>query len=103
MTIEMNVTKKKILQHLLMAPTKEDKFEGVSIKTIAKELDLSSNAVRQYLIELEKEGYVIKRYKKIKKGRPLILYSLDGSAMSFFPKLYVEFSLLLIDELLDQF
>ncbi|MHA1971492.1 MAG: helix-turn-helix transcriptional regulator [Candidatus Hodarchaeales archaeon] len=100
----MNVTKKKILQYLLVAPTKgEGEYEGTSIKAIAEDLDLSSNAIRQYLIELEKEGYVVKTYKKIKKGRPLILYRLHGSAMNFFPKLYVEFSLQLIDELVKQF
>lgn len=97
-----NPSKKKILEYLLVIPSREKEFQGKTVKEIASVVDLSTNAVRNYLIELEKDGFVTSSTQKSDMGRPAILYSLHENALSLFPKLYVEFAVSLIDELIKQ-
>ena len=97
-----NPSKKKILEYLLVIPSREKKFQGKNVKEIATVVDLSTNAVRNYLIELEKDGFVVSNTQKSDMGRPAILYSLHEKALSLFPKYYVEFAVSLIDELVNQ-
>jgi predicted ArsR family transcriptional regulator len=97
-----NPSKKKILEYLLVAPSREKDFHGKTVKEIAVVVDLSTVAVRNYLSELEKNEFVVKKTQKSDMGRPAILYSLHQNALSLFPKLYVEFANSLIDELINQ-
>jgi predicted ArsR family transcriptional regulator len=97
-----NPSKKKILEYLLVAPSREKDFHGKTVKEIAGVVDLSTVAVRNYLSELEKDDFVVKSTQKSDMGRPAILYSLHQNALSLFPKVYVEFANSLIDELINQ-
>lgn len=97
-----NPSKKKILEYLLVIPSREKEFQGKSVKEIASIVDLSTNAVRNYLIELEKDGFVVSDRQKSDMGRPATLYSLHKNALNLFPKFYVEFAVSLIDELINQ-
>jgi predicted ArsR family transcriptional regulator len=97
-----NPSKKKILEYLLVAPSREKDFHGKTVKEIAVVVDLSTVAVRNYLSELEKNEFVVKKTQKSDMGRPAILYSLHQNALSLFPKVYLEFANSLIDELINQ-
>lgn len=92
-------TRDKILQFLL---TNRSSGEASTIKEIADELDISINATRQYLIILEKEGFVAKSQKKGVSGRPAMEYSITENALSVFPKTYADFSVKLISEIKDR-
>ena len=99
MTEMMNPSKEKILQYLLTTPAKEENFKGKTINEIAAKVDLSSNAVRKYLFELESGDYVVKKVEKQNIGRPVVRYSLHNKALELFPKIYAEFTISLIDEM----
>lgn len=90
-------TRDKILRYLLK--NREMKDDCCTVKNIADALDLSTNATRQYLVVLEKEGLVVRTEKKGITGRPAMLYSLHEDAIEVFPKAYADFSITLIDEL----
>ena len=92
-------TRDKILQFLLV---NRSSGEASTIKEIADELDISINATRQYLIILEKEGFVAKSQKKGVSGRPAMEYSITENALSVFPKTYADFSVKLISEVKDR-
>ena len=93
-------SREKILQFLLINCSADD--SQCTVKDIANELDISVNATRQYLVVLEKEGYVVRSQKKSKAGRPAITYSLHESALETFPKTYIDFSVKLLDEIRDK-
>jgi len=99
MSDTMNPSKEKILQYLLVTPAKEENFKGKTINEIAAEVDLSTNAVRKYLFELEIGDYVAKKVEKQDIGRPVVRYSLHSKALDLFPKTYAEFAISLIDEM----
>ncbi|MFX1511799.1 MAG: helix-turn-helix transcriptional regulator [Promethearchaeota archaeon] len=102
MPVDVNPTRKQILQHLLMhsnTPT----GHGSSIKRIAKELNLSINTIRQHLTILEKEDLVFRKVERGKTGRPAIVYYLHDNAFETFPKLYGEFTLTLLDEVESEY
>ena len=80
-----------------------DKERATTVKEIAAELDISVNAARQYLVNLEKEGLVVRYQKKSKTGRPAMAYALHESAIETFPKQYVDFSVKMLAELRDRF
>ncbi|MFX1506032.1 MAG: helix-turn-helix transcriptional regulator [Promethearchaeota archaeon] len=92
-------TRDKILQYLLQHRPSEDVS---TIREIADELDISINATRQYLIVLEKEGFVAKSQKKGSSGRPAMGYTITEEALSAFPKNYADFSVKLINEIKDR-
>jgi predicted ArsR family transcriptional regulator len=95
----LNPSKEKILHYLLVTPSRENAYSGKTIKEIASAVDLSNNAVRKYLFELEKSEYVVKQTQKRDIGRPVVLYSLHSNALNVFPKVYAEFAISLINEL----
>ncbi|MFX1516810.1 MAG: helix-turn-helix transcriptional regulator [Promethearchaeota archaeon] len=92
-------TRDKILQYLLQHRPSED---ASTIKEIADELDISINATRQYLIVLEKEGFVAKSQRKGSSGRPAMGYTITEEALSVFPKSYADFSIKLVSEIKDR-
>ncbi|MHA2247866.1 MAG: helix-turn-helix transcriptional regulator [Candidatus Hodarchaeales archaeon] len=99
----LNPSKEKILQYLLIAPSRDEKVhQGKTINEIAAAVDLSNNAVRKYLFELEKSDYVVKQTEKRNVGRPVIMYSLHKNALNVFPKVYAEFAVSLINELINE-
>jgi len=89
------------MQFLLIHSTSSS--GGSTVKEIADVLEISINATRQYLIVLEKEGFVIRKSKKSSTGRPAILYFLHESALEAFPKEYRDFSVRLLNVVQKQF
>jgi predicted ArsR family transcriptional regulator len=98
-SITLNPSQEKILEFLLISPSKENEYSGKTIIEIADAVDLSTNAVRKYLFELEKDNYVVSHTQKREVGRPVVLYSLHSNALDLFPKAYAEFTVSLISEL----
>ena len=98
-SITLNNSKKKILEFLLISPSKENDYSGKTIIEIADAVDLSTIAIRNYLIELEKMNYVVSQTQKRDIGRPAVLYSIHSNALDLFPKAYAEFAVTLITEL----
>ncbi len=84
MTDIINPSKEKILQYLLVTPASENGYSGKTINEIAAAVDLSNNAVRKYLFELETSEYVVKQTQKRDIGRPVELYSLHSNAATAF-------------------
>jgi predicted ArsR family transcriptional regulator len=98
----LNSSQRNILEYLLVSPSRENTLYGNSIQEIATAVELSTNAVRKYLDELEKGKFVIKYTQKRDIGRPILLYSLHENALMLFPKLYAEFAVSLITELKNE-
>ncbi|MHA2224952.1 MAG: helix-turn-helix transcriptional regulator [Candidatus Hodarchaeales archaeon] len=93
-------TREKILSYLLLHRSSSD--NNSSIKDIASSLGISTNAVRQHLVPLEIEGLIIRKIERGGMGRPANQYILHKDAFNLFPKLYSEFSLNLLDEIIIQ-
>ncbi len=98
----LNPSKEKILQYLLITPSREKEYQRKTINEIADAVDLSNNAARKYLFELEKSDYVVKETQKRNIGRPVVLYSLHSNALEVFPKVYADFAVSLISELKNE-
>lgn len=99
MSITLNQSQEKILEFLLISPSKEDEYSGKTVIEIADAVDLSTIAVRNYLNELEKDNYVFSHTQKREVGRPTTIYSIKSKALDLFPKAYAEFAVSLITEL----
>ncbi|MHA2247269.1 MAG: helix-turn-helix transcriptional regulator [Candidatus Hodarchaeales archaeon] len=100
---QLSSTRLEILSYLLVNSNIQDESQGCSIKEMAKTFDLSPNAVRQYLIELEKDKLVVRKKKKGKTGRPAMTYFLHKKALAIFPKSYADFSIRLLNHLLKNY
>src|SRR3979411_3135813 len=57
-----------------------------SAETIASDLGVTPNAVRQHLTNLERDGLVVSHPERSGRGRPSLLFSLTERADSVFPK-----------------
>lgn len=88
-------TRDKILRYLLVNRTRSG--ECCTIKEIASELGLSTNATRQYMVVLEKDGLVTRMERKGSTGRPAMTYTLHENAFETFPKVYKDFALSLLE------
>lgn len=102
-TSDLSSTRIEILSYLLVNSNIQDELQGSSIKEIAKAFDLSPNAIRQYLIELEKDKLVIRKKKKKRIGRPAMTYFLHKNALAIFPKSYADFSIRLLNQMLKNY
>ncbi|MGH7728607.1 MAG: helix-turn-helix transcriptional regulator [Vulcanimicrobiaceae bacterium] len=61
---------------------------SASATILAGEFGLSTNAVRQQLIALERDGYVVERSVRRGPTKPTLEYSLSESAETLFPQRY---------------
>lgn len=84
-------------QHLLklLLETKH----GLTVYDLARQLNISRNAVRQHLTALELDGLVTKGVTHPTGGRPEQLYVLTAKGQEIFPRKYSWFSELLIESL----
>lgn len=73
--------------------------DGLSIDEMAARLDISRNAVKQHLVELEKQQLVREAALNSTGGRPARSYVLTEQGINRFPKQYAWFCNLLIEEL----
>lgn len=86
-------TKTRILNVLL---TKGE----ASINELAEELGVNGISVRHHLKNFESDGLVISKESRIGQvGRPKYIYSLSQLGMEQFPKSYIEFASVVIDQL----
>lgn len=82
------------------------KREGaISIAKLSSLLDMTKEAVRQHILQLEAEGWIEKRTKKqpgILGGRPSKYYSLTTDGEHLFPKHYDSLTIEVIDKIADE-
>jgi len=69
-----------------------------SAETIANDLGVTTNAVRQHLINLEKDGFVVSQPERSGRGRPSLLFVLTERADSVFPKRYGQLATMVLQE-----
>jgi len=67
-------------------------------ETIAADLHVTPNAVRQHLTNLERDGFVVSTPEKSRRGRPSLLFSLTERADSVFPKRYGQLATMVLQE-----
>ena len=75
---------------------------GLSLDELAKQLQISRTAVKQHLLELEKQQWVQEAALNSTKGRPARSYKLTEQGINRFPKQYAWFCKLLLDELAEE-
>ena len=87
-------TKQDILQHLL-------KSGEVTAQDFADKLDISPQAIRKHLKDLEIEGLIYHRAEQVGMGRPQFIYVLTTSGRDRFPDSYNQFAVNFLDTLID--
>ncbi|HEY9666868.1 MAG TPA: iron-sulfur cluster biosynthesis transcriptional regulator SufR [Coleofasciculaceae cyanobacterium] len=93
-TTQQPSTKKDILQYLL-------KQDRATAQELADALDISPQAIRRHLKDLETEGLIEYRAVQVGMGRPQHVYSLSRKGRDRFPNLYREFAVSLLDTLTE--
>jgi predicted ArsR family transcriptional regulator len=69
-----------------------------SAETIATDLGVTPNAVRQHLTNLERDGFVVSHPERTGRGRPSLLFSLTERAHSVFPRRYGQLATMVLQE-----
>ncbi len=69
-----------------------------SAETIASDLSVTPNAVRQHLTNLERDGFVVSHPERSGRGRPALLFALTERADSVFPKRYGQLASMVLQE-----
>ena len=69
-----------------------------SAETIAGELGVTPNAVRQHLTNLERDGLVVSQPERSGRGRPSLLFALTERADAVFPKRYGQLATMVLQE-----
>jgi predicted ArsR family transcriptional regulator len=69
-----------------------------SAETIAIDLGVTPNAVRQHLTNLERDGFVVSHPERSGRGRPALLFALTERADSVFPKRYGQLATMVLQE-----
>src|SRR6202023_4117861 len=72
-----------------------------SAETVATDLGVTPNAVRQHLTNLERDGFVVSHPERRRRGRPSLLFSLTERADSVFPKRYGQLASMVLQEVQD--
>ena len=71
---------------------------AASAESIATDLGVTPNAVRQHLTNLERDGFVRSQPERNPRGRPSLLFSLTERADSVFPKRYGQLATMVLQE-----
>jgi len=69
-----------------------------SAESIASDLAITANAVRQHLTNLERGGLVVSRPERKRRGRPSLVFTLTERADSVFPKRYGQLATMVLQE-----
>jgi predicted ArsR family transcriptional regulator len=69
-----------------------------SAESIANDLGVTPNAVRQHLTNLERDGLVASQPERSGRGRPSLLFTLTERADSVFPKRYGQLATMVLQE-----
>jgi DeoR family transcriptional regulator, suf operon transcriptional repressor len=91
-TTQQSSTKQDILQYLL-------KQEQAIAHALAEALDISPQAIRRHLKDLEAEGLIEYESVSMGMGRPQHVYRLSKKGRDRFPNHYGEFAVSLLDTL----
>jgi predicted ArsR family transcriptional regulator len=83
-TIDDNPTRQQIVMLL-------KKAEYMTVVEISREMGITSMAVRQHLMSLERKGLIRFEAKKYGIGRPVFIYRLTEKARNIFPNSYGSF------------
>lgn len=70
----------------------------LSAETIAGDLGLTTNAVRQHLTNLERDGLVVSQPERSGRGRPSHQFALTERADAVFPKRYGQLATMVLQE-----
>lgn len=87
-------TKHDILQHLL-------KRGEATAQELAEKLDISPQAIRKHLKDLETEGAIYHTAEQLGMGRPQFIYALTAAGRDRFPDSYNQFAVNFLDTLID--
>lgn len=87
-------TKQDILQHLL-------KCGEVKAQEFAEKFDISPQAIRKHLKDLETEGLIYHTAEQVGMGRPQFIYALTTAGRDRFPDSYNQFAVNFLDTLID--
>ncbi|MEM1167663.1 MAG: iron-sulfur cluster biosynthesis transcriptional regulator SufR [Cyanobacteria bacterium P01_H01_bin.35] len=93
-TTQQNSTKQGILQHL-MKQTQATALE------LAESLEISPQAIRRHLKDLELEGLITYKSTSTGMGRPQHIYELTTQGRDRFPHSYDEFAVSFLDTLAE--
>lgn len=93
-TSQQSSTKQDILQYLL-------KQEQTTAHELAEALDISPQAIRRHLKDLEIEGLIEYQSVQAGMGRPQHVYHLSRKGRDRFPNRYEEFAVSLLDTLTE--
>lgn len=85
-------TQRRVLEILLQAP------KGTTVEHLVGELSITTNAVRQHLASLERDGLVVRAGAKRSRGRPELLYGLTVAGREAFPRRYRQLAENLIED-----
>ena len=69
-----------------------------SAETIASDLRVTPNAVRQHLTNLERDGFVVSHPERGGRGRPALIFALTERADAVFPKRYGQLATMVLQE-----
>ena len=69
-----------------------------SAESIASDLGVTPNAIRQHLTNLERDGFVVSHPERRARGRPSLLFTLTERADSVFPKRYGQLASMVLQE-----
>ena len=94
MSTQQLSTKQDILQHLL-------KQEQKTAQELASALEISPQAIRRHLKDLEAEGLIDHQAVQSGMGRPQYIYRLSQKGRAHFPNYYQEFAVSLLDTLAE--
>jgi predicted ArsR family transcriptional regulator len=72
-----------------------------SAESIANDLGVTANAVRQHLTNLERDGLVVSQPERSGRGRPALLFGLTERADAVFPKRYGQLATMVLQEVQD--
>ena len=94
MTEQHSSTKQDILEHLLK--------QGQAIaQDLATSLDISPQAIRRHLKDLETEGLIVYQSLVSGTGRPQHIYQLSPKGRDRFPNQYDRFAISFLDTLVE--
>jgi DeoR family suf operon transcriptional repressor len=93
-TSQQHSTKQDILQQLL-------KQGSVTSLALAESLEITPQAIRRHLKDLEAEGLIEYESVQVGMGRPQHLYRLTPQGRNHFPNRYDEFAISFLDTLME--
>jgi DeoR family suf operon transcriptional repressor len=93
-TTQQHSTKQDILHHLL-------KQGQATAQELAERLQVSPQAIRRHLKDLETEGLIVHQAIQAGMGRPNYIYELSREGRAQFPDRYNDFAVSLLDTLAE--